>query len=240
MLKERDSFLAAVIERNLSYIEGGLVALDIDNVTQSTCTKAFNKASYKLNVQIFKEQITNYWKLKEIAEANGIPTDKSLSFAKNAYNDDQVYRESSEMPGMRSLLKIFGNKIPYIFYSARPIEYIDVTQDWFGKKFPFVDFEKINIGRKKGTSGGLYKSSIVKEKNIKLCLDDSIEETLEIAANTRAKSIIVPQPWNMLDQVNHPQIKYVTDFIESENDISTIWPIIRFLKDNSAADFLKS
>ena len=235
MLKERYTNVFANVSENLSYLNSGTVSLDIDAVTQATYVLALNKVGHILGKAVHKEQLITYWELANIARLNGIPEDKTMDFARSAWNDENVYLNAPVMPGILTLLNIFNEVgTPYIFISSRPAEFEEVTKKWFSQNIPFVKSESIILGRQEGVSGGDFKSRMIKEFGVVLHIEDAVEEAVKIVEATPAKIIIVPQPWNEARTIQHPRIKYLGNHIETKG----VWPVVRYLASNEARNFL--
>jgi len=225
---ERFSPIINPIAENLKVLDG-IIGLDIDAVTQATYIRALAKVSRELGLRsvIAKERITDYWGLVKIIQHYGVSEEAAWKLARGAWNTESVFLESPPMPGISSLLKIFRDlEMPYVFISSRPAEFLNVTQTWFAKTFPWVNPENIILGRK--------KPEVVKEYNVGLHLEDSAEEALAIVRESSAKVILIPQPWNLSDDTFHPQIERVGPY----SQLAGVWPAIRFLASHGAKDFL--
>lgn len=197
---------------------------------------ALSKVSHGLKAVISKDQLTSYWELVKIVERYGIPECESLEYAKRAWNDHEVYRKSPPVPGAKSLLKILHElAIPHVFISSRPPNFLYTTREWFAESMPWVDPETVILGRKEGISGAEFKAAVVNKLNIRLHIEDTMEEALGVAEATPAKVLIVPQPWNLNEATNNPNIKILGPYSET----SGVWPVLRFLSSKEAAFFLQ-
>lgn len=129
MITERAPNLASRILENLKQL-GGTIGVDIDGVTQATYAWALKKASHDLKTYIPKEQLTSYWELAEIARQRGIEKAESLEYARQVWNDNEVFRNSPPLPGARSLTRLLHElSIPYVFISSRPPDFWDTTRE---------------------------------------------------------------------------------------------------------------
>lgn len=240
---ERDPFLMSEkypvvfnrISENLKFLNGGMVSLDIDAVTQKTYALALNNASHFLGKNISVEEVNKYWGLIDIAVKNGINKEDAQIFARTAWNNHQVYSYSPIMEGSLNLLRIFNEAcVPYMFISSRPTEFKADTKRWFENNLPWVDPNSIIVERFGSADGGAYKADIINKYGIVLHIEDALEEAKTIVEETGSKVIVVPQPWNDHDQFIHPNIKYLGKFDYSEGT----YPVIKFLASDSAKDFL--
>jgi hypothetical protein len=237
---EKFPLIANLIAENLQALDGGMIGIDIDAVTQATYTLALRNVSRRLGLQsvIPKERLTSYWELVKIAQHYGIAEDEALEYARSSWNDHEVYQNSPAMPGIRSLLEIFRYvQIPHIFISSRPPEFLETTQIWFGMTFPWINLESIILGRAEGMSGGEFKTGAVKKYGVVLHLEDAPEEAIPIVEQTSARVILVPQPWNLQEEISHPQIKTLT---RHYSEVAGVWPVLRFLASPEARDFLRN
>lgn len=223
---ERIPALTTAITENLKPLKGGAVGIDIDAVTQATFILALNYVSHDFKKVILKENLRSYWELASIAEANGISADKAVEYAKNAWNRHEVYLNSPIMPGITPLIEIFESAgFPYFFISSRPPEFLETTQKWFAKKFPWVKKQNIILGR---------KIEAIKEHGIALHIEDAPEEALNIIHKTLARVLLVPQPWNLRERIDNPRIRQLGPY----SDTAGVWPVLRFLASPNAKEFL--
>jgi uncharacterized HAD superfamily protein len=238
MYKERYPNVLETFSENMKLLSGKAVGIDIDAVTQATYILALNKASYGIGKIIQREDLKTYWELAEIAKKNGIAPEKAIEFALSAWNDDYVYANAPVMPGITDLLQMFNEvSVPYLHISSRPVEFLDTTKKFFENAFfPFINSENIILGRKEGVSGGDFKAEMINKYNVGLFIEDSTEEAEIIVKNTDAKVIIVPQPWNEKVRFEHPRIKYLGSYKESNGS----WSVLRFLASKEANKFLDS
>jgi len=235
MLAERAPHLLNSVSENLKFLEGRPVGIDIDAVTQATYILALKRASQSLGKVILKEHLTTYWELAKIVQKNGISEDKAMDFSKDAWNNYEVYRKAPEMLGIRTLLEVFNEiKVPYLFISSRPIEFEDVTREWFKKRFSWIPGENIILGRKEGVHGGDFKAQTIQEFGVRLHIEDATEEAQIIVQKTGAHVLMVPQPWNRTEIFDHPRIKYLGDFAQ----VNGSWPVLKFLASREAKQFL--
>lgn len=237
MLAERAPNVLSAVSENLKLLNGGVVGIDIDAVTQATDIVALKNVSRELGKVILKEDITSYWELAKIGVANGMSEQEAMSFARRAWNQHEVYANSPPVPGIKTLLDIFDQTdTDYIFISSRPIEFEQTTRDWFKKTFPWVESRNIILGRKEHFGAGDFKAKVITERGIKLHIEDALEEALVIADVARVPVIIVPQPWNIREKVDNPRIKHLKEY----SDTSGVWPVLKFLVSSEAKNFLNS
>ncbi|OGM11487.1 hypothetical protein A2Z22_00355 [Candidatus Woesebacteria bacterium RBG_16_34_12] len=237
MYIERAPIISAAVGENLKILKGGLVGLDIDAVTQATIYKALDYASLKLNRTIVMDELTDYWKLASMAIKNGMSEEEAYSFAKIAFNRNEVYQFSPRVPGIASLLKIFRDlEIPHVSISSRPSEFLDITKKWFFENFPWIDPKNIIMDRPRGMPGGDYKASVIEKEGVLLHIDDALEEVEIIVDKTRACILMPSLPWNIHKEVNHPRIKKVGNV--SISNSPNVWPVISFLASSEAKQFL--
>jgi hypothetical protein len=111
---------------------------------------------------------------------------------------------------------------------------LEATREWFARELPWVKPENIILGRKEGMAGGDFKSDMINRFGVALHIEDAVEEAKTIAQETRARVLIVPQPWNDHDRFLHPRIKYLGESSCSNGS----WSVIRFLSSPQAKDFL--
>jgi len=237
MLAERAPHLLNVVSENLNFLNGRYISIDIDAVTQATYILALRNVSRNFRKVVLKEEIKTYWGLTDIVEKNGVPKDRSLDFAKEAWNNNEVYSKSPEMPGIRALLEVLNEiKVPHKFFSARPVEFEDVTKGWFKETFPWVPSDDIVLGRKEGVSGGFFKAQMVLKYNVGLHIEDALDEAAEIAELTKIPELVVPQPWNTQEIIASPMIRLLGKYSEQDG----AWPILRFLAGKDAKSFFNS
>src|SRR4030042_2457549 len=237
MLTERAPHLLNVVSENLNFLNGRSVGIDIDAVTQATYILALRNVSRAFGKVVLKEEIKTYWGLVDIVEKNGVSKDRSLDYAKEAWNNNEVYSKSPEMPGIRALLEVFNEiKVPYKFFSARPPGFKSVTKSFFKEKFPWVPNKNIILGRKEGVSGGLFKALMIKKHNVGLFIEDAPEEAEEIVKYAQIPVLIVPQPWNAQENITHPMIRLLGKYSERDGT----WPVLRFLAGKDAKSFFDS
>ena len=235
MFAERYPNVFNSLKENLKLLNGGVIGIDIDAVTQATYILALNKISHTLRKNIQKEDLVTYWELAKIAKNNGVDPDKAMELARSAWNDDEVYANAPAMPGIKSFLHMLNEaSAPYLFISSRPTEHLGATREWFRKELPWVKPENIILGRKEGMAGGDFKSSMVNKLGVALHIEDAVEEAKIIVQETSAHVLIVPQPWNDDGRFVHPRIKYLGRSSYSNGS----WPVIRFLSGSQAKDFL--
>ncbi len=227
----------AAVSENLKLLDGGVVGIDIDAVTQATHTLALKNASRELGKIILKEHITSYWELANIAVASGMPEQEVMNFARRVWNQPDVYLNSPAVPGIKTLLQVFNEAgTDYIFVSSRPTEFEETTREWFRKTFPWVDDQNIILWRKEHGVGGNFKAKIIKDYGIKLHIEDAMEEAVVIARLTDVSIIIVPQPWNIREKTTELRIKQ----LEGYSDTAGVWPVLKFLASREAKDFLSN
>lgn len=236
MLTERAPHLLNCVGESLSFLDGRFIGIDIDAVTQATFIMALKKASQSLGKVILVEHLTKYLELANIAQKNGIPADKALEFSKGAWNNDDVYLNSPEMPGARILLETLDQlKIPYIFISSRPVEFEDVTRKWFKNTFPLVPSKNIILGRKEGVHGGDFKAQMAQKFGVGLHIEDAMEEAVIIADKAKIPVLVVPQPWNA-EAIENDRIKLLGVY----SPYAGTWPVLRFLAKKEAKAFFSS
>lgn len=226
------------IESNLKYLKRGKISFDLDAITQATFHKALTNLSLKLGLikPISKHQMITYWELKKISESHGISVEESLDFSKSAWNNDLVYRTSPVMPGITSLLKVLRDiEFPHIFISSRPADFLTTTQEWFAKRFDWIPPEDIKICRPSDMHGGIYKASQIELYQVGLHIEDATEEVTEIAARTRAKQLVLPQPWNILDARNGVNVRVLGNYSEHAGS----WPVLKFLASDECKSFFE-
>jgi hypothetical protein len=176
MHKERYPNVFETLSENMKLLNGKKVGLDIDAVTQATYILALNNASHGIGKNIQRDELITYWELAEIAKKNGVAHEKAKEFALNAWNNNYVYSKAPVMPGMTDLLQMFNEaSVPYLHISSRPVEFLDVTKEFFKNNFSFIDPENIILGRKDGISGGVFKSEMIKKYNVGLFIEDAID-----------------------------------------------------------------
>jgi len=231
-----------MVAENLKSLNGNPIGIDIDGVTQATYFLALNHAAH--NLKMIKpplvKNLIGYWELINIVQANGMSDrDQATKYAKALWNNDNVYLRSPAMLGITTLLKIFNEvHLPYIFISSRPVEFLSVTQEWFAQTLPWVKSEDVILGRPEEVSGGYFKAAMITKHRVLLHIEDGLEEAQEIVEKTPAGVIIVPQPWNIGQRINHPRIK---QFRPQEYEVTKgIWPVIKFLASSDARTFLQS
>lgn len=236
MLKERAPNYLRRVEKNLSCLDGGLVGVDIDGVIQASYVNALHKVSHHLRAAVSKHQLITYWELVKIVSDHGIEGSMALKFAKDAWNERSVFLNSPLMPGASTLLETLHEiQVPHIIVSSRPPEFLDETMEWFDSNFPWIKADNIVLGRDKGMTGGEFKRSVVEKFGIKVHIEDAYEEALEIANKTPARVLLVPQPWNANEHINHPRIKFLGPY----DDNVGVWPVMRFLASSEAWSFLR-
>ena len=208
MLAERAPHLLSVVSENLKFLNGRSISIDIDAITQATYVLALRNVSRSFGKVILKEHLKTYWELAKIAEKNGVQAAQSLNFAKDAWNNEEVYMNSPEMPGIRALLEVLHEiEIPHTFISSRPLEFEDVTKSWYKDKFPWISGDNIILGRKEGVSGGLFKAQMIRKYNVGLHIEDTMDEANEIAKIAQIPILVVPQPWNTQEVITDPMVK---------------------------------
>lgn len=242
MYKERYPNVFETFSENMKLLNGKAVGIDIDAVTQATYILALNKASYDIGKIIQRDDLKTYWELAEIAKKNGIAPEKAKDFALSAWNNDYVYSNAPVMPGIKDLLQMFDEaSVQYLHISSRPVEFLDTTRNFFKNNFPFKNADKylsenIILGRIDGVSGGVFKAEMINKYNVGLFIEDATEEAEIIVKNTNAKVIIVPQPWNETERFEHPRIKYLGSYKESNGS----WSVLKFLASSEANKFLNN
>ena len=160
-----------------------------------------------------------------------------MEFSKGAWNNDDVYRNAPEMHGARTLLEVFNElKVPYVFISSRPVEFEDVTREWFKNTFPLVPSGNIILGRKEGVHGGDFKAQMIQKFGVGLHIEDAMEEAVIIADTAKIPVLVVPQPWNAQEDVDHVRIKLLGEY----SQYAGTWPVLRFLAKKEARDFFSS
>lgn len=226
------------IAENLELLNGRGVAFDIDAVTQATYVLALRGVSERFGRVVSKEELVDYWYLAKIAMQHGIPQAESLEFARGAWNRHDVYLNSPPMPGIGTVLEVFAKAGVFPkFISSRPEEFLDTSREWFKNTFPgMVKPEDIILGRKEGMSGGQFKSDMAKKYGIGLFVEDAPEEAIAIA-ESGVRVLIVPQPWNIQQKIDHPNVKHLGEYLDS---MDGSWPILRFLLSQEAKSFLAS
>jgi len=234
MLAERAPHLLNSVEESLSFLNGRSVGIDIDAVTQATYILALRKVSKTFGKVISKDHLKTYWELVNIVQKNGISADEALGYAKGAWNNEEVFGNAPEMPGIRSLMMVFNEiGVPYVFMSSRPVKFEAVTRRWFKDEFPWVPSENIILGRKDGESGGKFKSEAIQKHNVGLHIEDVMDEALEIAKTAHIPVLVVPQPWNVHEDANHQLIRTLGNY----SDWDGAWPVLRFLVSKQAKTF---
>ncbi len=231
---ERYKYVGNAIERNLSFLNGRTVSFDLDGVTQATYLNVLSLVSHEFKKPYNHEHLTTYWELVNIARANGIPEDQCLDYMKSTWNQYDVYRNSPEIAGISTLLKILKDiQVPVVFISSRPMEFLEVTKEWFADKFAWIDPENIHIKRPDIVTGEAYKPAMVEAYNVGLHIEDAPDEANAVASQTTAKVLLVPQQWNRLATIESPNVK-----ILEQGKASGVWSVIRFLASSDANAFL--
>lgn len=236
MMKERYPNIFNSVKENLQGLQG-IVSFDIDAVTQKTYTLALNNASHKFGKYIDINELKTYWALADITQKHlGTSADESMVIAISLWNNDYVYGESPLMPGILNLLTMFNEaKIPYIFISSRPAEFLETTKKYFEKNLPFVNPENIIMTRVNPNPGGAYKAAMIDKYGVGLHIEDSFEEAKSIVGATPARVIMIPQPWNDHDRFEHARIKYLGSFVDPSVGS---YPLLKFLGSLDAREFL--
>lgn len=225
------------LSENLKLLNGQLITFDIDGVTQATYTLALNGVSHKFNKAIHRDDLTSYWELVNIAQNNGYGPEKAWEVAKSAWNKDGVYLNSPDMPGISTLFR-FLTEVgqPYKFVSSRPKEFLEVTKIFFEKTFPWIDTNNIILGRNEDEHGGDFKARMLNELGAVLHIEDALDEAKTIVDSTKAKVLVVSQPWNESGRFDNSNVKYLGHYYENRYS----WPVIKFLASDEAKRFLSS
>lgn len=225
------------VSENLKLLDGQLITFDIDAVTQATYMLALNGVSHKFGKAIHRDELVSYWELTNIAQKNGCGPEEALQVALSAWNNDHVYVDSPDMPGISPLFRFLTEAgQPYKFVSSRPKEFLNVTKIFFEKTFPWIDTNNIILGRNEGEHGGDFKARMLNELGAVLHIEDALDEAKTIVDSTKAKVLIVPQPWNESGRFDNSNVKYLGHYYDNKYS----WPLIKFLASDEAREFLSS
>lgn len=225
---ERYTPLIKRVEKNINSLsKGGSISFDIDGVIQATYLSAILLASHELQVPISYSMLTSYWELANIAQKKPRMIKDPFEFARITFNQSKNFLESPPLPGAISFLKILRQSgINPFFISSRPAQFLEETLHWFGENLPWINPQVIHLKHNPDEDASEFKSRKIRELNVKLHFEDSLEEAERIAAQG-INVILVPHPWNSSFNRQRGRIgKILRPTTEGYNGM---WPVLDLL-----------
>ncbi|MBI3397138.1 HAD family hydrolase [Candidatus Woesebacteria bacterium] len=172
-----------------------ILSFDIDGVVVHTAPRAVRLFNYRFNQHRQLSDLTTFMRMadwiKEVSDGDSIKESMKI------WNDADVLGGSPPVPGAIAVLDHLRRRnIQPFFITSRPANTKDVTLRWFRSWLPWVDEGRI-LMRSGPESGLKFKTRTIKEFGVGIHFEDSLEQATDIAGVTKARVILVNQPWNL-------------------------------------------
>jgi uncharacterized HAD superfamily protein len=157
------------------------LGVDIDGTI--TCPTTFIPYLNKgFNVDLTLKDIIEY----NLASVLGIPNELFNKWMKE--NESEIYNNAPLVEKVMPVLTNWYSKHELIYISARPIDYLDITNSWFNKnQVPYHHIELI---------GKHDKLEAVKKHEIEVFFEDKHDNACDISEHCKIPVILFNTPYN--------------------------------------------
>lgn len=179
------------------------ISTDIDGVEVFSALTAVSEVNKIFNSKFSFDGITAYQSLGNMIAKADTTIEDPQEHARKIWNSSFVLGSAPWVPGSLYVSRlmhkndVFLNRI-----TARPSHTRDVTRGWYSSRMPWVSLGSINVQDTLEYNLN-YKSEKIKDLQIDIHIEDSLEDALQIvlgnekvSGNKKVKVIMVPWRWN--------------------------------------------
>jgi len=205
---------------------------DIDGVLADSHIPGVLKFNQLLKTNYRPEQVTTYDQIKVWATEHGKTPDEAYAINRTIWDDPEVLSESPVIEGATELLAYLyrrGLKPPIITTRIGPLR--KPTVDWVKLSFPFIDEEKIFIGKHTDIRDGLaFKIDTVRKQGISWFIEDHPGTAEAVLTETPANILMVRHRFNMSHQFSEKFDGRIYWIQGDSIEVPTLRPILDVLK----------